>query len=63
MYLRLAFWTVSLAYISFLFARFDISNGPSSPGVTITAAFFGAVAGFALAGMFAGRVKRRAVLR
>jgi membrane associated rhomboid family serine protease len=63
MYLRLAFWTVAIAYISFLFARFDIGGGHSSPGVMITAAFFGALTGFALAGMFANRVKRKATQR
>jgi hypothetical protein len=63
MYLRLAFWTVAMAYISFLFARFDIRTRPSSPGVLLTATFFGAITGLALAGMFANRVKRKALLR
>ena len=63
MYLRLAFWSGAMAYISFLFARFDIRTGPSSPGVVFTATFFGAIAGLALAGMFAKRVKRKALLR
>jgi hypothetical protein len=63
MYLRLAFWTGAMAYISFLFARFDLGTGSSSPGIMLTAAFFGAIVGLALAGMFANRVKRKAVLR
>ncbi|MFZ1050372.1 MAG: hypothetical protein WBP65_04715 [Candidatus Sulfotelmatobacter sp.] len=63
MYLRLAFWTGAMAYISFLFARFDLGTGRSSPGVMLTAAFFGAMLGFALAGMFVNRVKRKALLR
>jgi hypothetical protein len=62
MYLRLAFWTGAMAYISFLFARFDIGSRPS-PGVLLTATFFGAITGLALAGMFANRVKRKAMLR
>jgi len=56
MYLRLAFWTVAMAYVSFLFARGD---GHSSPGTMLTAAFLGALLGFALGGMFANRVKRK----
>ncbi len=63
MYLRLAFWTGAMAYISFLFARFDFGAGTPSPGVMFTATFFGAVVGLALAGMFANRVKRKALLR
>ena len=63
MYLRLTFWTGAMAYISFLFARFDLGNGHSSPGVMLTAAFFGAFVGFALASMFANRVKRKALLQ
>ena len=62
MYLRLAFWTGAMAYISF-FARFDLGTGRSSPGVMLTAAFFGAMLGFALAGIFVNRVKRKALLR
>jgi len=61
MYLRLAFWTLAMSYVSFLFARFDLGNGSPSPGVMLTAAFLGALVGFALAGMFAKRVKRRAL--
>jgi hypothetical protein len=63
MYLRLAFWTGAMAYISFLFARFDIGTSRPSPGVLLTATFFGAITGLALAGMFANRVKRKAMLR
>lgn len=63
MYFRLSFWTVATAYISFLLARFDLGTGLSSPGVMLTATFFGAIVGLALAGMFAGRVKRKTLLR
>jgi hypothetical protein len=63
MYLRLVFWTGAIAYISFLFARFDLGTGPPSPGLMLTAAFFGAIMGLALACMFANRVKRKALLR
>jgi hypothetical protein len=57
-YLRLGFWTGSMAYIAFLFAHFASDNGHSSPGVTPTAAFFGALLGFALGCLFVNRVKR-----
>jgi hypothetical protein len=63
MYLRLAFWTGAIAYITFLFARFDLSGGRSSSGVTFTASLFGAMLGFALGGMFAHRVNRKIFLR
>lgn len=63
MYLRLVFWTLAMAYISFLFARFDMGTLPPSSGVMLTASFFGAISGLALAGMFANRVKRKALLR
>ncbi len=63
MYFRLAFWTVAIAYTSFLFARFDIGTGPSSPSVMLTATFFGAITGLALACMFANRGKRKALVR
>jgi hypothetical protein len=56
MYLRLAFWTLSLAYTAFLFAR---GNGGSTPVVMLSAAFLGAVLGFALGGMFVNRVQRK----
>jgi len=52
-----------MAYISFLFARFDLGTGRSSPGVILTASVFGAMLGLALAGMFVNRVKRKAPLR
>jgi membrane associated rhomboid family serine protease len=63
MYLRIAFWTGAMAYISFLFSRFAIGTGPSSPGVMLTAALFGAMTGLALGCMFAKRDKRKALLR
>ncbi len=63
MYLRLAFWTLAMAYTSFLFARFDLGTGRTSPGVMLTAAFFGAITGLALACMFVNRVKRKARVR
>jgi hypothetical protein len=63
MYLRITFWTGAMAYISFLFARFDLGTGRSSPGVILTASVFGAMLGLALAGMFVNRVKRKAPLR
>ena len=59
MYLRLAFWTGSMAYIALLFAHFAPDNGHSSPGVMLTATLFGALLGFALGCMFANRVKRK----
>jgi hypothetical protein len=59
MYLRLAFWTGSMAYIAFLFAHFAPDYAHSSPGVMPTAAFLGALLGFALGWMFANRVKRK----
>jgi membrane associated rhomboid family serine protease len=63
MYLRLAFWTGTMAYISFLFARFDIGSRPASPSVMFTAALFGAITGLALAAMFSNRIKRKALIR
>ncbi len=63
MYLRLAFWTGSMAYIAFLFAHFAPDNAHSLPGVMPTAAFLGALLGFALGWMFANRVKRRHTLK
>ena len=58
MYLRLAFWTGSMAYISFVFARFGPGNDHSSAGAMVTAAFFGALLGLSLGVMFANRNKR-----
>lgn len=58
MYLRLAFWTASMAYISSLFSHFSVFSG-SSPGGMFTAAFLGALAGLVVWYMFANRVKRK----
>ena len=59
MYLRLAFWTGSMAYVSLLFVHFAPNDGHSSPGVLPSAAFVGALLGFALGCMFANRVGRK----
>jgi hypothetical protein len=59
MYLRLAFWTVSMAYVFSLFSHFSLFRGHSSPGDMVTAAFLGALLGFALWYMFANRVRRK----
>ena len=59
MYLRLAFWTGSMAYVSFLFTHFARDNGHPAPGVMPSAAFLGAFLGFALGCMFANRVRRK----
>jgi uncharacterized membrane protein len=56
MYVRLAFWTVSMAYTSVLLSR---GTGGSSPGVMITAALLGAAIGFGLGGMFVNRRTRK----
>ena len=48
MYIRLAFWTLSLAYTAVLFSR---SAPGSLPGIIVTAALLGAVFGFSLGGM------------
>lgn len=56
MYLRLAFWTLSLAYTSALFSR---STSGSSPGIMLTAAVLGAILGFSLGGMFVSRRTRK----
>jgi hypothetical protein len=58
MYIRLAFWTLSLAYTSALFAR---TIPGSSAGILLTAALFGAVFGFSLGGMLINRRTRRRV--
>jgi membrane associated rhomboid family serine protease len=55
MYLRLAFWTVALAYTAFLFAL----NGGSSLSVMFTAAFLGAIMGFGLGSVFVNRAARK----
>jgi hypothetical protein len=56
MYMRLAFWTVALAYTSVLLSR--TTNG-FSPGTMLAAAVLGAVMGFCLGGMFANRRTRK----
>jgi hypothetical protein len=56
MYLRLAFWTLSLAYTSVLFSR---TAPGSTPGIMVTAALFGAVLGFSLGGMLINRRTRK----
>ena len=56
MYVRLAFWTLSLAYTAALFSR---TSPRSSPGIMLTAALFGAILGFSLGGMFVNRRTRR----
>ena len=56
MYLRLAFWTLSLAYTSALFSR---TIPGSSPGIMLTAAFFGAVFGFSLGALLINRRTRK----
>jgi len=43
MYFRLAFWTLSLAYLAVLFSN---STPGSSPGTVITAVVFGAILGW-----------------
>lgn len=63
MYLRLAFWTLAMSYVAFLFARFVPTSGPSSLGVVFTSTIFGALVGLALAGMFVKRTKRKRALR
>lgn len=56
MYIRLAFWTLSLAYTSVLFSR---GTSHSSPGIMLTAALFGAILGFSLGGMLINRRTRK----
>ena len=56
MYIRLAFWTLSLAYTAALFSR---SLPGSSPGIMLTAALFGAILGFSLGGMLINRRTRK----
>jgi membrane associated rhomboid family serine protease len=60
MYLRLAFWTLSLAYTSALFSR---TTPGSSPGIMLTAALFGAVFGFSLGALLIDRRTRKRDLR
>jgi len=56
MYLRLAFWTLAMAYTSVLLSR--TTNG-FSPGTMLAAALLGAVMGFCLGGMFINRRTRK----
>jgi hypothetical protein len=56
MYLRLAFWTLAMAYSSVLLSR---GTGGASPSTMITAALLGAVFGFSLGGMFVNRRMRK----
>ncbi len=56
MYLRLAFWTLSMAYTSALFSRG--TNGASA-GIMLSAAGLGAILGFSLGGMFVSRRTRK----
>lgn len=56
MYIRLAFWTLSLAYTAALFSR---STPGSSPGTMLTAGLLGAVLGFSLGGMLINRRTRK----
>lgn len=58
MYVRLTFWTLSLAYTSALFSR---TIPASSPGIVVTAAFLGAIFGFSLGGMFVSRRTRKRI--
>jgi hypothetical protein len=56
MYVRLAFWTLSLAYTSALFAR---TVPGSSTGTMLAAALLGAALGFSLGGMLINRRTRK----
>jgi hypothetical protein len=56
MYLRLAFWTLSLAYTAALFSR---TTPGSSPAIMLTAALLGALLGFSLGGMLINRRTRK----
>ncbi len=56
MYLRLAFWTLSVAYTSVLFSR---GTSGASPGIMLAAAGLGAMLGFSLGGMFVSRRTRK----
>jgi hypothetical protein len=56
MYVRLAFWTLSLAYTAALFSR----TAPGySPGTMVAAAMLGAALGFSLGGMLINRRTRK----
>ncbi len=56
MYLRLAFWTLAMAYTAALLSS---TTAGSSPSTMVTAAVLGAAIGFSLGGMFVGRRKRK----
>ena len=56
MYVRLAFWTLSLAYTAALFSR---TTPSSSPGTMLAAAVLGAILGFSLGGMLINRRTRK----
>jgi hypothetical protein len=56
MYVRLAFWTLSLAYTAALFSR---STPGSATSTTLTAALLGAILGFGLGGMLINRRTRK----
>jgi hypothetical protein len=56
MYVRLAFWTLSLAYTAALFSR---TTPESSPGTMLAAALLGAILGFSLGGMLINRRTRK----
>jgi hypothetical protein len=56
MYVRLAFWTLSLAYLAALFSH---STPGSSPGTLLTAVVFGAILGFSFGGMLINRRARK----
>ena len=56
MYVRLAFWTLSLAYTAALFSR---TAPGSSPGTLLGAALLGAALGFSLGGMLINRRTRK----
>jgi hypothetical protein len=58
MYVRLSFWTLSLAYTSALFSR---TIPGSSPGIVLAAALLGATFGFSLGGMLINRRARKRV--
>jgi hypothetical protein len=56
MYVRLAFWTVAMAYTSVLLSR---TTAGFSTSIMLTAALLGAVIGFCLGGMFVNRRTRK----
>ena len=56
MYIRLAFWTLSLAYTSAILSG---SIHASSPSIMLTAALLGALLGFSLGGIFINRRTRK----